>query len=124
MNLIIIIRKRKKNKKKKKKKKKKKEDNREEAYRSEERGRRDDCGLRLAAFSHFHILFFFFGGSLQIPFPHTISLSSSRRRRFPFLNFPPEPGHQNDVVLHPAWLLHKAKISEYLNSLLKEIFNN
>ena len=60
MNQIIIVRKR--------KKKKKKEDNREEAYRSEERGRRDDCGLRLAA-SPISILSFFFWRESPESFP-------------------------------------------------------
>ena len=85
MNLIIIVRKR-------KKKKKKKEDNREEAYRSEERGRRDDCGLRLADSPISIHPFFFFGGSLQIPFPHTISLSSLKMTPVSFSQFSTRTG--------------------------------
>ena len=83
MNLITIIIKKKQKKKKTKKKTKKKEDNREVAYRSEEGGCRDDCGLRVAAFTLSHSLALF-GGSFQIPFPY-ISFSS-----------------QDDVVLHHA----------------------
>ena len=68
MNLITIIIK----KKQKKKKTKKKADNREVAYRSEEGGCRDDCGLRVAAFTLSHSLALF-GGSFQIPLSYISS---------------------------------------------------
>ena len=114
MNLIIIIRKR------KKKKKKKKEDNREEAYRSEERGRRDDCGLRLAASPIPYSLFFWRESPDSFP-SYDLSFFSQDDAGFLFSIFHPN----RDIKTTSFYTLHhKAEISEYLNSLLKDIFNN